>query len=119
MKALVQQLKADGFTLTVNGQNLKVSPSNKLTDALRKVIRANKAAIIAELSPPPQTEVPLMAKEMMGTISAEEFERLEDERQALIESRRIDAECARLLKEQQTRQIGSGRVILSRRFARD
>lgn len=121
MKALVQQFIKEGFTLKVVNGKLHVSPAGRLNDGHRYVLNSNKKEIIAELSSVATNtrDVPLLAKKLLRTITAKELEELEDEQQALIESQRIDRECERIKNEKQTRQIGSGREILSRRFARD
>ena len=46
---LVHRFCSRGFTLTVKGPNLSVSPGSKLTDADRLLIREHKAALLRVL----------------------------------------------------------------------
>lgn len=49
MSAL-NKMRSAGFTVELNGENLKIAPSSKLTDKQRDFIKAHKADLIAELA---------------------------------------------------------------------
>ena len=55
---LLQQLRADGFTVDVQGENLHVAPACRLTDSLRAAIQAEKPALMAALRPAPGQAIP-------------------------------------------------------------
>jgi hypothetical protein len=48
---LLADLQAKGFTLAVVGDGLKVSPASRLTPAMRDAIKANKPALVKQLTP--------------------------------------------------------------------
>ncbi|RQW83466.1 MAG: hypothetical protein EHM62_02020 [Methylococcus sp.] len=48
----ISQLHQAGFTLAANGDRLSVSPSDRLTDSLRQLIRDHKPDILAALRSP-------------------------------------------------------------------
>lgn len=47
---LVEELRAEGFTLTAEGSRLRVAPADSLTDELRRSIKEHRAGIIALLA---------------------------------------------------------------------
>jgi len=48
--ALATELRAKGFSLSLDGGKLLVAPSEQLTDELRDLIRAHKLELVDELS---------------------------------------------------------------------
>ena len=50
---LLEHLRAAGLTIKADGDRLTVTPRDRLTDDLRRAIREQKAALIAELGPAP------------------------------------------------------------------
>ena len=48
---LLQHLRDAGLSLTADGDRLTVTPRERLTDAMRDTIRANKAALLDVLKP--------------------------------------------------------------------
>ena len=51
---VITQMHQEGFTLAANGERLSVSPSDRLTDRLRQLIRDHKPAILDALRSPGQ-----------------------------------------------------------------
>jgi hypothetical protein len=43
--ALLDHLRRDGFTLHAEGSDIRVGPSSRLTEEVRRAIRANKPAL--------------------------------------------------------------------------
>jgi len=58
-----QRIIDAGFTLTVDGDQLAVSPAGKLTDTQRRFIQQNKNSIIAELKKAPVYDLSRHASE--------------------------------------------------------
>jgi hypothetical protein len=73
MKAstLLEELRAAGLTLDPAPDGLRVSPKGRLTDELRRKIRAHKAELLAALSPPPDDRADLEADVASQAVAAE------------------------------------------------
>jgi hypothetical protein len=49
MQTSLSRIKQSGFSVTLDGDNLKITPSSKLTTTQREFLKAHKAEIISEL----------------------------------------------------------------------
>lgn len=73
MKAstLLEELRAAGLTLDPAPDGLRVSPKGRLTDELRRKIRAHKAELLVALGPQPDDRADLEADAASQAVAAE------------------------------------------------